>query len=68
MWNLVPSPGIEPGLDALGPWSLSHWTPREAPWVGFHSPCMVEIPSLALSLLDTITSSQPPTMPFHLAS
>ena len=26
LWNLVPRPGIEPGLPALGGWSLSHWT------------------------------------------
>ena len=26
MWDLVPSPGIKPGLPALGARSLSHWT------------------------------------------
>ena len=31
MWDLVPSPGIEPRLPALGAWSLSHWTIREYP-------------------------------------
>ena len=30
-WSLVPWPGIKPGLPALGVWSLSHWTAREAP-------------------------------------
>ena len=30
-WDLVPWPGIEPGLSALGAWSLNHWTPREVP-------------------------------------
>ena len=25
-WDLVPWPGIEPGLPALGTWSLRHWT------------------------------------------
>ena len=29
MLNLIPWPGIEPGLLALGAWSLSHWTTRE---------------------------------------
>ena len=29
MWDLVPGPGIEPGLPALGTQSLSHWTTRE---------------------------------------
>ena len=31
MWDLVPWPGIEPGLPALGVQSLSHWTTREVP-------------------------------------
>ena len=31
MWDLVPSPGIEPGPPALGAGSLSHWTTREVP-------------------------------------
>ena len=31
MWDPVPSPGIKPGLPALGAWSLSHWTTREVP-------------------------------------
>ena len=31
MWVLVPQPGIEPRLPALGAWSLSHWTAREVP-------------------------------------
>ena len=31
MWDLVPCPGIETGLPALGTWSLSHWTSREFP-------------------------------------
>ena len=30
MWDLVPRPGIEPGLLALGVQSLSHWTTRES--------------------------------------
>ena len=30
-WNLVPGPGTEPRLPALGAWSLSHWTTREVP-------------------------------------
>ena len=29
MWDLVPWSGIEPGLPALGVWSLSHWVTRE---------------------------------------
>ena len=29
MWDLVPSPVIEPGPLALKVWSLSHWTTRE---------------------------------------
>ena len=31
MWDVVPWPGIEPGLPALGAWSFSHWTTREVP-------------------------------------
>ena len=31
MWDLVPSPGIKPGLPALGAWILSHWTTSEVP-------------------------------------
>ena len=31
MLGLVPSPGMEPGLPALGAWSLRHWTTREVP-------------------------------------
>ena len=31
MWNLVPWPGIEPGLLALGVGSLSYWTTRKSP-------------------------------------
>ena len=29
-WDLVPQTGIKPGSPALGVWSLSHWTTREA--------------------------------------
>ena len=32
MWDLVPQPGIEPGLPALGAWSLCHQTSRKVPW------------------------------------
>ena len=35
IWNLVPSPGIEPGPLALEMWSLSHWTSREVPTDAF---------------------------------
>ena len=31
MWDLVPWPGMEPKLPALGVQSLSHWTIREVP-------------------------------------
>ena len=31
MWDLVPWPGIEPRLPALGVESFSHWTTREVP-------------------------------------
>ena len=31
IWHLVPWPGIDLGPPALGAWSLSHWTTREAP-------------------------------------
>ena len=33
MWDLVPWPGVKPRPPALGTWSLSHWTTREAPWM-----------------------------------
>ena len=29
MWDLVPSPGIEPGPPAFGVWSPSHWTIKD---------------------------------------
>ena len=29
--DLVPRPGIEPGLPAFGGQSLNHWTTREVP-------------------------------------
>ena len=31
MWVLMPQPGVEPELPALGAQSLSHWTTREVP-------------------------------------
>ena len=31
MWDLVPSPGIEPRAPALGAWYLTDWTTREGP-------------------------------------
>ena len=31
MWDLVPCPGIEPGLPSLEAQSLSHWISREVP-------------------------------------
>ena len=36
--DLVPWPGIEPWLLALGAWSLSHWTTRDVPWVQVLNP------------------------------
>ena len=30
-WDLVPWPGLESQLPALGTWSLSHWTTRKVP-------------------------------------
>ena len=38
MWDLVPWPGIKPGLPALGAWSLSHWTTSEIPAGSTKSP------------------------------
>ena len=36
LWDLVSRPGIEPGLPALGAWSLSHRPPRKSlPFVFF---------------------------------
>ena len=36
MWDLVPRPGIELRVPALGAWSLSHWTTKEVPlWLVF---------------------------------
>ena len=41
MWDLVPWPGIEPGLPAWGVQSLGHWTTREVPpshwWLSAYS-------------------------------
>ena len=31
MWDLVPWPRVDPRPPALGAWSPSHWTTREAP-------------------------------------
>ena len=36
-WDLVPWPGIKPGLPTLGAWSLSHWTTGEVPQPSFFS-------------------------------
>ena len=44
MWNLVSWPGIQPGLFALGVWSLSHWTTGEVP----RRSCMMILSLLAL--------------------
>ena len=49
LWDLVPWPGIEPGLPALGAQNLSHWTTRETP---------VDI-SLYLSSFSPISNSSP---------
>ena len=35
MWDLVPSPGTEPGSPALAVWSLNHWTAREVSYFTF---------------------------------
>ena len=37
MWDLVPWPGMEPRLPALGAWSLSQQTTREVPLCDFKS-------------------------------
>ena len=31
LWVLVPPPGVEAKLLALGAWTLSHWTTKEVP-------------------------------------
>ena len=36
MWDLVPWPGIEPRLPALGVQNLSHWTTTEFPIIDFN--------------------------------
>ena len=33
MWDLVPQPGIEPRMPALGAQSLTHWITREVPFL-----------------------------------
>lgn len=35
MWDLVPQPEIKPGPPLLEARSLSHWTTREVPTIGF---------------------------------
>ena len=40
MQELVPRPGIEPGLPALGVQSLTHWTTREVPPCSFNGDIM----------------------------
>ena len=35
VWDLVPCPGIEPGLPAVEAQSLSHWTTRKVPATSF---------------------------------
>ena len=37
-WDLVPWPGIESGLPALGAWSLSCWTATEVPMLLYFVP------------------------------
>ena len=50
MWDLVPWPGIEPRLPALGAWSLSHRNTREAPnyflLCGQYCPEVTQVPVL----------------------
>ena len=54
LWDLVPWPGIEPGLPALGAQNLRHWTTRETPvdislYLSSFSPISNSSPSLRLS-------------------
>ena len=44
MWHDLVPPGIEPRPPALGVWSLSHWTTREAAFFFF----FLNIPSIRL--------------------
>ena len=48
MWDLVPRPGIEPGLPELGALSLSHWTTGEVP----KNPFLKVASKLRVSLID----------------
>ena len=41
MWDLIPWPGIEPGLSLFGAWSLSHWTNQGSHPTGFELPTLI---------------------------
>ena len=50
IWNLVAWPGIKPGSPAWGVQSLSHWTTREVPSLGFYQGCLIiSLPSILCS-------------------
>ena len=58
MWDLVPSPGIEPRFPELGPWSSSHWTTGKLPhFLMFYQPnCMPDPENLSRLCLALWTS------------
>ena len=61
MWNLVPWPGIIPGLPALGARSLSHWTttlPQGSPYT--YIPLLFSISLSLLSHFQQNTNSYGP--------
>ena len=71
MWNLVPRPGIEPRLPALGVQSLSHWTTREVPgflvYVTLWNLCIMNI-FLCQETKPWKRESSPPSLFYYLCS
>ena len=65
MWYLVPWLGIEPGLPALGAWSLSYWTTREVPFKKIFVEVAFERPPYPLPHLGTKCQSEEVTVQSH---
>ena len=47
---LVPQPGKEPALPAMGVWSLNHWAAEEVPNTHVFTPLLSSLRQLRVSL------------------